>query len=290
MKELRELARKLLDEGTVKAVIGYELGPRGVRPAVVTDAAGTERLIFDERCVHNLAAYLSPRRPLVRALGPTAVVCKPCDARAAVVLERETQLDRKAVVLIGVRCGGVLADPHAPGPLGEATVAGRCAVCDRREPVGVDYVLGEPQPAPPRPASLVDRITELDALEPDQRLAFWATELAACTRCNACRQVCPLCTCERCIQDKTQPQWIESSPHPRANFAWHLTRAQHLAGRCVGCGECERACPAHLPLSLLNRKVAQVVEARFGYRPAEDPKQPGPIGAYRLDDEQEFIR
>src|SRR5512133_1623912 len=101
MKELRELARKLLDDGTVKAVVGYERGPRGVRPAIVTDAAGTERLIFDQHCVQNLAAYLSPRRPAVRALGRVAVVVKPCDARAVVVLERETQLDRSAVVLLG---------------------------------------------------------------------------------------------------------------------------------------------------------------------------------------------
>ena len=106
MKELRELARKLLAEGTVKAVIGYERGPHGVRPAIVTDAAGTERLVFDDHCVQNLAAYLSPRRAAVRALGPLAMVVKPCDARAAVVLERETQLDRKSVVLLGMRCGG----------------------------------------------------------------------------------------------------------------------------------------------------------------------------------------
>jgi len=33
MKELQDLARKLLNDGTVKVVIGYEEGARGVRPA-----------------------------------------------------------------------------------------------------------------------------------------------------------------------------------------------------------------------------------------------------------------
>ena len=62
MKELQDLARKLLGEGKVKVVIGYEEGPRGVRAAFVTAPEQADKLIFDTRCVHNLAAYLNPRR------------------------------------------------------------------------------------------------------------------------------------------------------------------------------------------------------------------------------------
>jgi Na+-translocating ferredoxin:NAD+ oxidoreductase RnfC subunit len=91
------------------------------------------------------------------------------------------------------------------------------------------------------------------------------------------------------VADKTQPQWIESSPHPRGNLAWHVARALHQAGRCVDCGECERACPADIPLGLLNRKMARVVEQRFGYRAGDDPAAPAPIGVFKLDDAQEFI-
>jgi ferredoxin len=47
---------------------------------------------------------------------------------------------------------------------------------------------------------------------------------------------------------------------------FHLGRAFHLAGRCVGCDECERVCPMEIPISLLNRKLGQEVEAAFGYR------------------------
>ncbi|MBK9968974.1 MAG: 4Fe-4S dicluster domain-containing protein [Holophagales bacterium] len=75
-----------------------------------------------------------------------------------------------------------------------------------------------------------------------------------------------MCFCERCVADKTQPQWVESSPHPRGNFAWHVTRALHQAGRCIDCGECERACPVDIPLGLLNRKLARVAAEQIRLR------------------------
>ena len=45
MKELQELAARLLSEGTVQVVIGWEQGPRGVRPAFITQADQARRLL-----------------------------------------------------------------------------------------------------------------------------------------------------------------------------------------------------------------------------------------------------
>ncbi|QQR74166.1 MAG: 4Fe-4S dicluster domain-containing protein [Holophagales bacterium] len=285
MNELQELAGRLLAEGTVQVVIGWGEGPRGVRPAFVREPGEASRLIFDERCTQNLVAYLSPRRSHVARLGRPAVVVKGCDARAVAGLLREGQLRREEVVVIGVRCGGVLDDPAGEAP----TTADRCLDCASREPKLADHLVGELPPPPAGTARREARLDELAARSDADRWAFWQEELGRCVRCQACRQACPLCFCERCVADKTEPQWIESSPHGRGNFAWHVTRALHLAGRCTDCGECQRACPLDIPLGLINLRLARVVAERFGYQAGDDPTVPAPIGAYRLDDPQEFI-
>jgi ferredoxin len=62
-----------------------------------------------------------------------------------------------------------------------------------------------------------------------------------------------------------------------------------LAGRCTGCDECARVCPTHIRLDLVNRKLAQVVEQRFGYRAGTDPEASPPLTEFRDDDSEEFI-
>jgi ferredoxin len=289
MKELQELARSLLAEGTVQVVIGWEQGPRGVRPAFVTSPDDCQRLLFDARCVHNLAVYLSPRRDLVRELGRPAVVVKGCDARAVAGLIRESQLARDQVVLIGVRCGGVSEAATGDAGLSAETVAARCSACTSRTPQLADHVVGPELPPPPESRRREQQLAAIAAMTPEQRWSYWQEHLSTCLRCHACRQICPMCFCERCLADKTRPRWIEPSPHARGNLAWHLVRALHLAGRCVGCGECERACPVDIPLGLIQSKVAGIVAEHFGYRACDDPEVPAPIGDYRLDDREDFI-
>ncbi len=289
MQELQDLARKLLTDKTVDIVIGYEQGPRGIRPAFITNPVDTSRLVFDHGCVQNLATYLSPRRVHLAPYKKRAIVVKACDARAVAGMVREHQIERESFVLLGIRCGGVVRNPAVDKSLNEQTVADRCGECEVREPKFADHVLGAMPAAPPRTTRRADLIRKLDAMSASERFAFWQKELERCVRCHACREVCPMCSCERCVADKTQPQWIESSPHPRANLAWQFVRTLHQAGRCVDCGECERACPAGIPLGVIASKVAQIVEKRFGYRSTDDPSAPTPIGDYRLDDQQEFI-
>jgi ferredoxin len=48
---------------------------------------------------------------------------------------------------------------------------------------------------------------------------------------------------------------------------FHLIRATHMAGRCIGCGLCEDACPSHIPLRLLYREVNKIVATVFDYSP-----------------------
>jgi ferredoxin len=130
----------------------------------------------------------------------------------------------------------------------------------------------------------------IEAMTPEQRFAFWTSEFDRCIRCYACRQACPMCYCEQCIADKSMPRWIEASASSRANLSWNIIRAFHLGGRCVGCNECERACPADIPLSLLNRKLGMTALAEFGYAAGMDPDAPTLVGSYDVADREEFIK
>ena len=83
---------------------------------------------------------------------------------------------------------------------------------------------------------------------------------------------------------------METTPRPAGNMAWHIVRAMHLAGRCAGCAECERACPMDIPLNLLNRKMAKELKELYGHEAGLEPKEKGPLNEYREDDEQSFIK
>jgi coenzyme F420-reducing hydrogenase beta subunit len=273
---LREHCRQLLAEGQVQVVIGYGQDPPAAEPhpVFITQADDVARLVWNDRCQANLTTYL--KRKDVRALGKAAIVVKPCDERTLVVLEKESQLERDKLVVIGMAC---------PGMQGPA-----CRGCDCRKPRWADVTLGEAS-APTAPAE--PRYTELDAFlqkTPAERMAYWRAELARCVKCYACRQACPLCYCERCVADKNRPTVIDTSATLKGNFAWHITRAFHLAGRCVGCDQCTRACPAGINLRLLNLSLAQAAEKEFAFRAGDDPQQTPILGSYSASDHEDFIR
>ena len=290
MKELQDLTRKLLSDESVNVVIGYEAGPRGMRPAFITSPEQASNLVFNIHCVQNLATYLNPRRKQITQLGKAAVVVKGCDARAVAGMLREKQIERGNVVIIAVRCGGVLQNPETDSELTKETASVRCAGCTVREPKLFDHIVGELPPEPPVNTHRVEQITALERMSSAERWNFWTEQLSRCIRCHACREACPMCFCVKCTAEKTQPQWIDPSATPRANRAWQTMRVLHQAGRCVDCLECERACPEHIPLGLLARYVADAVERRFDFTASDDPSVAAPIGVYCTDDDEEFIR
>ena len=122
-------------------------------------------------------------------------------------------------------------------------------------------------------------------------MAYWRAEMGRCMKCYACRQVLPdvlLPAVYRRQEPPGRDQHVGYSS--KGNFAWHIARAFHLAGRCVGCDECSRACPAGIDLRLLNLSLAQAAEEEFGYRAGMDPDAEPIIGAYSPEDHEDFIR
>ncbi len=277
IEQVRQRARELLQKGEVGLVIGHGQGAtaESARPVFVRKAEDVDRLVFSPFCRNNLAAYLT--RKEVMPKGKVALVAQPEEIRSVSVLVQEQQFEADRVVLIGVVC----AQPGVKGAecrlLGGTTLKeleGEVAeICKSRNET-----------------ELAAKVKELEQMTPEQRLAFWNQEFSRCIRCYACRQACPMCYCERCIVEKNQPQWIPSSPRPLGNFFWNVVRAFHLAGRCIGCGACARACPMDIPLDLLNKKVAQEVKDNFGCEAGFDHASAPPMASFRTDDSQEFIK
>jgi ferredoxin len=276
---IRVQARELLGLGEVVCVIGHERSPKGrVRPAFVRSEADADGLVWDQTCHHNLTVYV---RDQIRSTGRTdaptrvAVVARPCDVRALSVLIHEKQATRDQVFVIGVAC---------PGMLDGEGIGEHCQRCKERVPVFYDALVGEPPQVDVRDDSWAD-VTELEAMIPPERLAFWSREFDRCIRCYACRQACPGCYCTECLAEQVDPTWISIAHRVREKAFFHVMRAYHLAGRCVECHACDLACPMHIPLSLLNRKIAREVEALFGHIAGGDPETPPPLATFRKDEE-----
>jgi formate dehydrogenase subunit beta len=266
---LRARARDLLATSQVGLVIGYGERPLGggVRPLLVKTAEDADRLVWDDRCVHNLATYLvrEPAAGIIRSGGRVAIVAKGCDARSMVVLIQEKQIKRESIFIIGMVCDGV--KPEA----GRSEAPSKCMECEWHTPPVFDDLLGDKTKVQHKQGDALQETRRIEQMSDRERWEYWTGVLSKCIKCYACRQACPLCYCKECITEKSRPQWIDKSSGVRGNLAYHFIRSLHLAGRCVGCEECRRACPMGIPVDLLTRFLTRKAEEAFGYRPGVDP-------------------
>ncbi|OYT26672.1 MAG: hypothetical protein B6U97_03340 [Candidatus Altiarchaeales archaeon ex4484_96] len=261
---LRSEARKLLEEGKVDKILGYCMSGDRVVPCMVYAADEVDKLIYNNRCKINLARYLR------ECDGRVGVVAKGCDSRAIVELLKAKQLDRSDLFIWGVSCPGMVDS--------EGRQYRSCSVCTHRNPVVYDGFLGKLVEEKPR---LKD--DELGLGSRDERMSYWSKQFSRCISCMACRNVCPMCYCKECVLEKKDPEWVARGGDISDIFVYHAIKAMHMAGRCVECGECERACPVDIPLMHLYSRVCRDVEQLFGVEAGMDENDKPPLSVFDLE-------
>ena len=170
------------------------------------------------------------------------ILVRGCDQRGLETLYLWNQLKRDNVLPVGIACPEELARE-----------------CECAKPYPDDYVAGEavdPQQ--------FESVSEVEGLELTERFEYWMDEFQKCIKCFGCRDVCPVCFCKECSLENDE--LIRTGTIPPENPAFHLTRAVHMAGRCIDCGLCEQACPADIPLRTLYKKVNAILDSEFDYR------------------------
>ena len=267
MEALRNKARELLAAKAVQVVIGYGRGSGGEARAVfVREASRAEALVFDGSCRQNLAVYLM--KPEVRRLGKAALVATPAALRTILQLAAENQVQDGGLLALAVSAAGEVV----PLPTLHA-IEEYVALQD------IDLSTAEKA-----------ELKKYEALSLEQRRQFWEEQFSRCLKCYACRAACPLCYCTRCTVECNQPQWIPVPSHDLGNLEWNVMRAMHLAGRCVNCGDCHRACPVGIPLYLLNQRLIGEVNAAFGWRSGLAAKSDNAMSTFKPNDPEDFIR
>ena len=244
---------------------------RGPRPSWILSAEAARRDGCAGRHRQSGAAAEEPEAqgsPAARNGGAPRARCSSLN-----VLAQEAQIDPARIVLFAVARRRKISGRR----MDLAAASQRCSrACRRIGPSGF-------------PDATWKALDELMAKPPARTLGVLAEQSAKCIKCYACRGSCPMCGCEQCFTDKNQPQWFPTAADGPGNFSWHLMRAFHLAGRCVGCGACQDACPAGIPLDLLNAAMARSAWKHFS--PSRRHRSDGRAVAigFLPNDKEDFI-
>lgn len=185
---------------------------------------------------------------------PYGILVRGCDERALNELSRWNQLGSPGrLVKVGIACQEELAKNH-----------------ECRKPFPDEFVAGEK--VSPEANNSVQEVLTKDL---DSRLAYWSAEFDRCIKCYGCRDICPVCFCNVCTLE--EDALIKTGNLPPENPMFHLTRAIHMAGRCIDCNLCTEVCPAYIPLRTLYKRVAEIITDEFGYITGEPGEGKSPL-------------
>lgn len=312
-EQLMAKASELLSNGTVSCVLGWGKGEfdYDVTPTMFNSVEElNDGFVFNDFCGANFSKYLVAKTQ--KAEGKILVFLKPCDTYSFNQLLTEHRFDREKVYAVGIPCEGMvdiakvkaiagdgiasieadgdkllvttLYDDAAVAVEADKVLAERCINCKSKKHVAYDELMGEEGDV--IDSARFDEVARLEAMTADERFAFWQNELSRCIRCNACRDACPACTCEKCVFDNPNSGVENKSPaNSFEEKLFHIIRAYHVAGRCTDCGECSRVCPQNIPLHLLNRKFIKDMNEFYGeYQAGAEVGSRAPLVNYTTED------
>ncbi|MBD3253719.1 MAG: 4Fe-4S ferredoxin [Candidatus Lokiarchaeota archaeon] len=323
--EMKKIAKSLFKEDQVDLLIGYTKGtvPFNISPIFIKREDEIDNLIWNNLCYINLATYLTS--PLNKVINETSkdlrvgIISKGCVARSLIHLAKEKQVDLDNLKIIGIPCNGIINRQRILKEIGEKEILDILIKDNQIVVKGVDFQKTFPYKeylnelcktcqikAPPFSEALADVILgesqkefeidnnfsdlyEFESKNPDEKWEEIKDLLQNCTRCYACREACPLCYCALCFVDQNVPRWFNKTPELSDIIIFHIVRALHLAGRCVGCGACSSACPMGIDLSIVNRKLEKIVKKRFDFMSGLNLETMPPMMTQSMKDQQEFM-
>lgn len=316
-KKIRAVAKQALINKEVDKILGWKKGTlwSDSYPVFITKPEDADTLIWDLFCINNLSKFLIKELSKHDKIG---IFIKGCDSTSFNQLLKDNRINREDVVLYGIPCQGMV-DPEKVKKimlndrvkevkksengftlssknknkevLDEEIKYDKCITCISPNPVVYDHLLGDEIKNSEDKEDRFNRVEEIEAMSPDERYNFWKGEFQRCIRCNACRDICPACSCVKCIFDNEDAEVSGKAKTEGEDSFFHIVRAYHVAGRCVDCGECARVCPAGIPLDLLNRKIIKDINEVYGeFNAGMDSTTPAPLVTFKLEDTDTFSK
>ncbi|MCL4487813.1 MAG: 4Fe-4S dicluster domain-containing protein [Chloroflexi bacterium] len=122
-----------------------------------------------------------------------------------------------------------------------------------------------------------------------------ARYFAECLECTNCMNACPICYCKECFfrtanAERTPRDLLRLAnrqgalPMPVDALLFQMTRLNHMATSCVGCGMCEAACPHDIPLTAMFRAVGARVQKIFDYEPGRALEERPPFMEFKREE------
>jgi len=248
-EKIKQYIVELFQQGKIKAFLGLKDESGHIVPHLFSNAEDLDGLNFgtERYPLNKILIQLYKRYPDVTI----GILIRGCDERGLKELYKWNQLQPEKIIAVGIACSKEQAE-----------------YCECSKPYPDTCISGEQTPG-------VDNKTvkKIDSLEISERLNYWLDNFSRCIKCYGCRDICPMCFCNECSLEEVE--FIERGKIPPENPIFHLSRAVHMAGRCIDCGLCEEACPSIIPLRTLYKKVTDIIEDHFSYRPGyDDGKSP----------------